>query len=105
VIEIGWEHSITFQDYEYALYNNHSSPAWFLIVADLRRDETFTLERVYPRPEDLPERTDDGEYHESTLHFFSKDQGKMIEEAMTNPNREAITAKELPRPTEPWYVC
>lgn len=28
----------------------------------------------------------------------------MIKEAMDNPNREAITPKELYRPEEPWYV-
>ena len=109
VIEIGCEHSVTFQDYTYELYGIHSSPAWYLIVADLRREEYFSLERVYPRPEDLPapkrdEDVDAERYLESTLHFYDRYKDHMIKEAMNNPYRETITAAELRRPEEPWYV-
>ena len=102
VLEVGSEHSISFDGFKYALYNQASCPAWFLIVADLR-GETWTLEKVYPRVTDFKEVKDDEEYGQD-LHFYSKYENQMIEEALSNPHRETLTADILHRPSEPWFV-
>ena len=103
VIEIGCEHSIRFQDFEYALYGVHSNPAWYLIVADLRHDTEFTLERVYPRQEDVQGISAD-DYLDSDLHFYTMYEGRIIKEAVSNPYRETISYDNLPNPLEPWSL-
>lgn len=102
VTEIGCEHGVEFGGFNYEV-SGAAWPAWFLIVADLRNEDGFTLERVYPRKELIASAGDEEEIGD-TLHFYAQFPGRMIKEAMDNPNREAITAKELYRPEEPWYV-
>ena len=102
VLEVGSEHSLSFDGFEYALYDKASCPAWVLLVADLR-GESWTLERVYPRVTDLQNLDEDGEYGQD-LHFYSKYENTMIAEALANPHRETLTADILHRPNDPWYV-
>ena len=102
VLEVGCEHSIDFNGYEYSLYSA-AWPAWYLLIASL--SDECTLEKVYPDPAIIePHKYNDGEGCESGLHFFCKHEGEMMHIARTSPFREKITLDSATSSQEYWQI-
>lgn len=129
-VEIGCELSIEFQGFSYHAGDSALWPASFLIAANLKDEKQFSLERIYPRKElydsgaqqvkaaqektlknkieqeeDFDEEAQVEEKgFDNSLNFFKKYAGKVIDEALCNPNRQPITLSELSCPDQPWSI-
>ena len=102
VLEVGCEHSIEFNGYEYSLYSA-AWPAWYMLIATL--NEECTLEQVYPDPAIIkPHSHNDGEGCESSLHFFCKNEGEMMNVARSSSFRERINTDNLDSSKDPWSI-